>query len=65
MCAFLPRPLLYPYRGGRTRVLNTEYETDRDDFTDWMYFLPFNLPEEISPNPETLSVKKLYSVWNS
>ena len=26
------------------------------DFTDWMFFLPFNLMEEVNPNPEAPSL---------
>ena len=31
-------------------------QTEQADFTNWMTFLPSNLQEEISPNPEALNV---------
>ena len=36
-------------------VLNSKYNTERVDFTDWMSFQPSSLIEEISPHPEALS----------
>ena len=46
---FVLRVLLFPSRGGRTKTLSS------GDFTDWMSFLPTNLIEEISRNPEALN----------
>ena len=45
----------YASRGGKTWNLCFECKTDEADFIDWMSFLPTNLMEEISPNPEALS----------
>ena len=36
-------------------ALSSECEIDKDDFRDWMPFLPSNAMEEINPNPEALS----------
>ena len=47
MCAHFAT--LFTTRGGRTGVLNSECKTD---FTDWKSYLPSNLMEKISPNPE-------------
>ena len=41
-------PLLFPCRGGRKQDLSSVSKTDQADFTDWMFFLPSNLMEEIS-----------------
>ena len=38
-----------------TWALSFACKTDQGDFTDWMYFLPYNLTEEISSNTEALS----------
>ena len=51
MCAHFAT-LLFTTRGGRTGVLNSECKIDESDFTDWKSYLPSNLMEKISPNPE-------------
>ena len=40
---------------GRMRALSSECRGEGADFTNWMTFLPSDLVEEISPNPEALS----------
>ena len=49
VCLFIVRPLFFPYKRGRTRILRYACKTDQDDFTHWIYFWPSNLMEEISP----------------
>lgn len=56
---FVLHHLLFPFRGGKTRALNSECKADQDNFTDWMSFLPSNLVEEITPNPKALSKSTL------
>ena len=51
---FVLRPLLFSYRGGSTRALNSECKTDQTNFTEWMPFLRSSLMEEISSNKEAL-----------
>ena len=48
-------PILYPSKQSGTCALSSECEIDKDDFRDWMPFLPSNAMEEINPNPEALS----------
>ena len=55
MFVFVLHPLLFLYKKGRARALISECETNQGDFTIWIYFLPSNLIEEISPNTEGLS----------
>ena len=43
---FVLHPLLFSYRGNRTRALNSEGKHDRADFTDWMSFLLPNSMED-------------------
>ena len=55
VCLFVQRPLLFPYNGGRMRVLSSISKADQADFTDWMSFLPSNLMEEINSNTKALN----------
>ena len=55
MFVFVLHPLLFLYKKGRARALISGCETNQGDFTIWIYFLPSNLIEEISPNTEGLS----------
>ena len=48
------RPLLIPYKGGRTQALSSEWKTDHADFTDCISFIRSNLMKKISPNTEAL-----------
>ena len=52
---FALRPLLFLYRGGRSRALSSACKSDQVDFTDWMSFLTPNLMEEIILNTEALN----------
>ena len=58
--------LLFPSRGARTQILSGEFRINQADYTDWMSFLPPNLMEEISPDPEAFSTdaERLSSAWN-
>ena len=60
-------PYYSPYRGVRTRILSSACKTDQAEFTDWMYFLPFNLIREINSNTEdiTANTKHLSSGWKN
>ena len=40
-------------------ALSLEYKIGQSDYADWMSFLPFNLMEEIIPNPEAHSANCL------
>ena len=48
-------PLLFPCREGRKQALSSVSKSDQADFTDWVFYLPSNHMEEISPNTETLN----------
>ena len=54
LCVFVLHPLLLPYKGGRSGALNSACKTGQADFTDWMYFLPSSLMEEISHKLEAV-----------
>ena len=43
------------YRGCRMWALSSSCKTDQGDFTDWVFFLPSNLVEEINSDIEALS----------
>ena len=60
-------PYYSPYRGVRTRILSSACKTDQAEFTDWTYFLPFNLIREINSNTEdiTANTKYLSSGWKN
>ena len=47
--------LFFPSIGSRTWALGPELKIDQVDLTDWKFFLPSNLKEEIIPNPKTFS----------
>ena len=51
MCAHFAT-LLFTTRGGGTGVLSYERKIDETDFTDWKSYLPSNLMEKVSANPE-------------
>ena len=55
MLLFILHSLLFPSRDGKMRALSSECNIDQ---TDSMSFLPSNLIEEVSPNPEVLA-------WNT
>ena len=55
VCAFVLRPLLFPYGGGSMWALCSACKTDQDDCTDWMSFLASNLMKEINPNTKALN----------
>ena len=55
MLLFILHSLLFPSRDGKMRALSSECNIDQ---TDSMPFLPSNLIEEVSPNPEVLA-------WNT
>ena len=39
------------------KILDSAHEINKTDLTNWMSFLPSNLKEEISPDPEALRAK--------
>ena len=67
MCVFFLYLLLFPSRDARTSALSSECKIAQAHVTDWISFLPSNLMEEISPNPEALGVNtlRLLSSWIS
>ena len=44
-----------PLRGVECGLLNSEWKINQGDFRNWIFFLSFNLKEEINPNPEAIS----------
>ena len=54
VCVCFINPLLFPTRRVKTRALKLWMQLGQADFTDWISFLPYNLAEEISPNPDAL-----------
>ena len=59
--------LSFPPKGGRMLVLSSKYNIEQANFTDWIFFQPSNLIEEISPHPKALSRNtwRLESTWNT
>ena len=55
VCVFVSRHVLFPSRRDSMRTLASECKIDEADFTDWLFFLPSNLIEEIITHPEALS----------
>ena len=52
-----------PFTGRRTQTLSSKCKADQTDFTNWISFLTSSLvEEEISPNPEVLSVASFTSM---
>ena len=44
-----------PLREVECGLLNSEWKINQGDFRNWIFFLSFNLKEEINPNPEAIS----------
>ena len=56
LCLFVFTSFIIPLEIGWDAGFKLGTQTEQADFTNWMTFLPSNLQEEISPNPEALSV---------
>ena len=46
---------IIPLQWGQVAGLSFAFQTDRADFTDWIFFQSSNIMEDISPNTEKLS----------
>ena len=64
---FVLLPLSTPDEGRTQAIISPEHRTYETDFAEWMPFLPSNLIDKISPNPEAVSAntKSLSSACDS